>query len=251
VANLRLLNPDFQYLFFDDKQVEHFIQTRFPQYKRVFDSFDYPIQRYDFFRYLVIYDEGGFYFDTDVLLACQLESLTHCDCVFPFEELTISKLFRDGLNMDWEIGNFAFGAEAKNPFLEAIIKNCIRSQEEPDWTAECLEEIPRMFQPQFTVLYSTGPGLITRTLAENPKLQSRVTILFPEDVCDESTWHCFGHYGVHLMQASWRQRHGLIRRRLSRFWENRRRRKLLQRSRVLGSTRQGSWNSIFPPATAQ
>jgi mannosyltransferase OCH1-like enzyme len=53
--NLRLLNPDFEYLFFDDAQVEQFIDAEFPQYRHVFDSFPVPIQRYDFFRYLAVY----------------------------------------------------------------------------------------------------------------------------------------------------------------------------------------------------
>ena len=37
--NLRLLNPDFEYVFFDDAQVEDFIDTEFPQYRPVVESF--------------------------------------------------------------------------------------------------------------------------------------------------------------------------------------------------------------------
>ena len=65
VSNLRLLNPDYEYLFFDDQAVDCFIAQEFPQYKAVFESFRFRIQRYDFFRYLVIYKYGGFYFDLD------------------------------------------------------------------------------------------------------------------------------------------------------------------------------------------
>src|SRR5271167_4310910 len=71
-TNLRLLNPDFEYLFFDDAQVEEFIDTEFPEYRPVVDSFSVRIQRYDLFRYLAIYHFGGFYFDTDVLLVSSL-----------------------------------------------------------------------------------------------------------------------------------------------------------------------------------
>ena len=38
-TNLRLLNPDFEYVFFDDDQVEEFIDTEFPQYRSVVDAF--------------------------------------------------------------------------------------------------------------------------------------------------------------------------------------------------------------------
>src|ERR1700740_3607926 len=84
VTNLRLLNPDFEYLFFDDAQVEEFIDAEFPQYRPVFDSFPARIQPYDFFRYLAVYRFGGFYFDTDVFLATGLDDLLEFSCVFPF-----------------------------------------------------------------------------------------------------------------------------------------------------------------------
>ena len=61
-TNLRLLNPSFEYLFFDDAQVEEFIDEEFPQYRPVLNSFPVKIQRYDLFRYLAVYRLGGFYF---------------------------------------------------------------------------------------------------------------------------------------------------------------------------------------------
>jgi hypothetical protein len=42
--NLRLLNPDFEYLFFDDSEVEEFIDTEFPQYRPVINSFSVRIR---------------------------------------------------------------------------------------------------------------------------------------------------------------------------------------------------------------
>ena len=59
IKSIRLLNPDYEYLFFDNAQVEEFVDNEFPQYREVFDSFPYPIQRYDFFRYLAVYRYGG------------------------------------------------------------------------------------------------------------------------------------------------------------------------------------------------
>jgi mannosyltransferase OCH1-like enzyme len=126
VVNVKLLNSDFEYLFFNDEQVEMFIEQHFPEYQSVFRSFSYPIQRIDFFRYLAIYQLGGFYFDLDVFLARSLDSLLDFSCVFPFEELTINSYLRREYGMDWEIGNYAFGAAAGHPFLGEIIKNCIK-----------------------------------------------------------------------------------------------------------------------------
>lgn len=246
-ANVRCLNPDFEYCFYDDDQVSQFLDAEFPQYRSTFNSFRYPIQRYDFFRYLAVYRLGGFYFDTDVYLACGLAPLLDSRCVFPFEELSLSCFLRNQLRTDWEIGNYGFGAERGHPFLKAVIDNCVRAQNDPGWAARGLRGIPRLFQAQFQVLHTTGPGLLTRTLAEDADLQPHVTILFPHDVCHEDSWHTFGHFGIHLMQASWRKRDGWLRRRFAQAWENWRRRRLLEQSRLLGLTRPGGWKCILPP----
>jgi mannosyltransferase OCH1-like enzyme len=50
IANVRLLNPDFEYLFFDDEGIEKFTDEYFPEYRSVLDGLRFPIQRYDFFR---------------------------------------------------------------------------------------------------------------------------------------------------------------------------------------------------------
>jgi hypothetical protein len=236
-VNLRLLNPDFEYLFFDDAQVEAFIDAEFPQYRPVVDSFPVRIQRYDLFRYLAVYRFGGFYFDTDVILASPLEDLLRCGCVFSFEHLGINRFLYKEYGMDWEVGNYAFGAAAGHPFLEAIIKNCIRAQQHPEWADRVLKSIPRVFRSEEFVLATTGPGLVSRTLAEYPGASEQVKVLFPEDIFDRNSWHCFGAYGVHLKVGTWRKREGLVRRVLHRNWEAWRRKALLKESVKRGRKR--------------
>jgi inositol phosphorylceramide mannosyltransferase catalytic subunit len=220
-ANLQLLNPGFEYLFFDDQDVEDFVDTYFPQYRPLFDSFPYRIQKYDFFRYLAIYHYGGFYFDLDIMLARGLDDLCHSGCVFPFEELSLHSFLRDSYGMDWEVGNYAFGAAPGHPFIAAVIDNCVRAQRDVVWSAAMWRSIPSLFRREFYVLDTTGPGLVSRTLAEFSDASSHVHVLFPTDVCDQSHWHQFGHYGVHLQDGGWRERKGFWRRRLGSIWETR------------------------------
>src|SRR4029077_5545531 len=137
----------------------------------------------DFFRYLAIYRLGGFYFDLDVILATDLSPLLPTGCVFPFEGLTLSRLLRS-YGMDWEIGNYAFGATPGHPFLEAVIENCVRAQKDPSWVKPMMRGLPFFFRDECLVLNTTGPGLLSRTLAENAELATTVTVLFPDDVCD-------------------------------------------------------------------
>jgi inositol phosphorylceramide mannosyltransferase catalytic subunit len=237
VANIRLLNPDFEYLFFDNRQVEEFIDQQFPEYRSVFDSFHIPIQRYDFFRYLAVYRLGGFYFDLDVFLAYSLSPLLEFSCVFPFEELTVNKALRRRYGMDWEIANYAFGAAAGHPFLRAIIENCVKGQKDQDWVEILMKPIPRMFREDFYVLNTTGPGAISRTLAEYPDAALQVEVLFPENVCDSTTWHRFGSFGVHLQEATWRKKKSLLLRRLASLWESWTIKNLLKESLELGEDR--------------
>jgi mannosyltransferase OCH1-like enzyme len=237
VTNLRLLNPKFEYLFFDDAQIEEFLDAEFPEYRPVFDSFSKRIQRYDFFRYLAVYRFGGFYFDTDVLMASSLEDLLEFSCVFPFEHLSIHKFLLNEYGMDWEVGTYGFGAAAGHPFLGAIIKNCVRAQQDPDWVEAMMKSIPRIFHDELFVLDTTGPGLVSRTLADYPGASNQVKVLFPEDVCDPNSWHCFGAYGVHLQVGTWRKRKRLVPRVLHRFWESRTRKTLLKESLKCGPKR--------------
>jgi inositol phosphorylceramide mannosyltransferase catalytic subunit len=237
IANVRLLNPDFEYLFFDDNGIKDSINKHFLEYRSLFHSFRVPIQRYDFFRYLAIYHFGGFYLDLDVFLGYGLADLLDFSCVFPFEELTINSFLRREYGMDWEIGNYAFGAAPGHPFIHAIIKNCVKAQKDPEWAQAMMRPIPRIFRDEYYVFNTTGPALVSRTLAEYPDAAMQVKVLFPENVCDSTNWYRFGKYGVHLMQGAWNKRKGILRRGLTSLWESWTRKKLLKESLRLGESR--------------
>jgi hypothetical protein len=237
MSNIRLHNPDYEYLFFDDDRVQELINQEFPQFRTLFDSFRFAIQRFDFFRYLAIYHFGGFYFDLDVMLVSGLSSLLESGCVFPFEGLTFSHFLRNHHKMDWEIGNYAFGSAPRHPFLEKIIDNCVRAQKDPAWVKPMMRGMPMLSKQEFFVLNTTGPGLISRTLAENPNLAKEVTILFPDNVCDFNNWNRFGEFGIHLMDGTWRVKMGRVRRRLALNWESWKLDKLLKESVSLGKSR--------------
>jgi hypothetical protein len=236
VASLRLLNPDFEYLFFDDPMVENFVAEHYPQYRTVFSSFRYKIQKFDFFRYLAVHHYGGFYLDLDVFLAKGLSELTVYGAVLPFEGLTMSHYLR-GLGMDWQLGNFAFGAAPGHPFLAAAIENCVRAHSNARWVAPMMTGVPPLSREEFFVLNSTGPGLLSRTLAEQPELSGGMHVLFPEDVCDTRCWNRFGDYGVHLMAGSWRMSGNFVRRRIAQRWEANVMSRLIDESRRIGPRR--------------
>ena len=244
MSNMRLLNPDFEYLFFDNNQKEEFVEQRFPQFLSVYKSFRYPIQKYDFFRYLAIYEHGGFYMDLDVLLAGSLSPLLEHGCVFSFEAISLSKYLRDDLGMDWQIGNYAFGASPRHVFLESIIENCVRGHQDTKWVEPMMRGCPPLLDEEFFVINSTGPGLVSRTFAENRELAKTVAVLFPDDVCDIRNWNRFGELGIHLMEGSWRLKRNFVHRQLAgRCWNWIQHRRIEQ-SRERGKSRCLPFNAI-------
>jgi hypothetical protein len=239
IASIRLNNPDFEYVFFDDQRMREFVDRNCPEYRAAFYGFQMPIQRYDFFRYLAVYKLGGFYFDTDLVLATGLDEFLQLSCVFPFERLTWSDYLREHYGMDWEIGNWAFGASAGHPFLRAIIENCIRAQTDTGWAALMTQSLPRVLRTELHVIYTTGPGLVSRTLAEFSDAASQVTVLFPHDVCDkQNCWNLFGKHGAHLGGGGWRTQHGFWRGRLLNLLGRQNERRAIRQGRKLGSTRE-------------
>jgi hypothetical protein len=238
MKNVTLLNSGFEYMFFDDAQVESFVQEQCQEWRHTYQSFPFKIQRFDFFRYMAVYRFGGFYLDLDIFLAEPLEPLLSSACVFPFEELTDSKFFWDRFQMDWQIGNYAFGAEPNHPFLAAIIDNCIRAQRDPSWVKPMMNWIPKPFYDEYYILNTSGPGLVSRTYAENPCSVETVCVTFPGDVRDPRTWHQFGTLGIHDMVGSWRNHHTILVRPVRRVWAAWKQRRALLKSRNRGNTRE-------------
>ena len=231
LSNMRLLHSEYDFLYFDNKQKDDFVRREFPQYHAVYENFKFPIQRYDFFRYLVVYRYGGFYFDLDVLLAECLSPLLELSCVFPFEAISTSRILRDKFRMDWQIGNYAFGAAPGHVFLEAIIDNCVRSQKDPNLIKQMMRGAPPFLNDEFYVINSTGPGIVSLTFAENPEIAASVAILFPDDISDVSTWNQFGTFGIHLMDGSWRRSKSYIHQKLVNLTWGRIQRRNVVRSR--------------------
>src|SRR5215207_8221047 len=141
-TNLKLLHPDWEYRYFDDAEIRLFLRAEFPQHETIFDRFPRNIQRIDFFRYLAVYRLGGFYFDLDVFLSRSLDDLCLKQAVFTFEELSLNRHLREQHELDWEIGNYAFGAAPGDPFMAAAIENCVKAQQDPAWLTPMMRGIP-------------------------------------------------------------------------------------------------------------
>ena len=173
---VRQLHPDFTYVFFTDEDIVAFVRERCPSWRALFESLTHaPIQRVDLFRYLATYHYGGFYLDLDVHLAQPLHALLGHRAVFPFERLvegTAHASLRASTSSSTLVGQYAFGACAGHPFLLAILRSVAKAHTEPAWARV---PTPPPDGDDKTVLYTTGPALVTRAFFEGG-FASQVTL---------------------------------------------------------------------------
>lgn len=200
VESVKKYGKKFKYLFFNDQDIINFIKNEFPEYLHTFNNLNYKIQQIDFFRYLAIYHFGGIYLDLDVKLTHSLEELLdepHI-CKFPIEQENIKDKVIRKQGFSSLIGQYAFYAPAKHPFLKKIIDNIVNpripfsqimsaSEEHSDKASDVL------------VYYTTGPILVTQSFLDmDYKLDIELLRTRP------LTSNKFGKYGVHKCQGTWR-----------------------------------------------
>lgn len=74
------LNPEYEYLFFNNQECRQFIQTYYDQEILSFYDYLHPgAFKADFFRYCYIYQFGGCYFDCKQILRLPLQQFIHQD----------------------------------------------------------------------------------------------------------------------------------------------------------------------------
>ncbi len=140
---------------------------KYEQYKNMWQRFPRKIQRADFIRYLIVFDEGGFYFDLDCIpgwrsLKMEIETKNPTSVFFieHYSSLVdkIAKIhpIRKGLPEHPErLANFAFGAIAHHDALLAIINT----------VSQRFHAYPMIYgDPDYYVLYTTGPSALTRAI---------------------------------------------------------------------------------------
>ena len=86
------LNPLWTVRWYSDVDVGIYVKDHFPQFKEVMARLG-GVSRYDFFRYLVIYREGGLYADADV------------ECLVPIDEWSSKS------ELNWSKHRFVAGME--------------------------------------------------------------------------------------------------------------------------------------------
>jgi mannosyltransferase OCH1-like enzyme len=193
---LRKMNPDFNYLFFDASDVEPFFTKLYPEYYSTYKRLPLFIQKMDFFRYLILYHYGGFYFDMDVSPILPLDAaICGHNAVFPVDEYIVGNMVNRprfapiaAKGQQFLIGQYAFGCVARNPFLKLAIDKI---------HANVDNYIQTVNDSEVYVYRSTGPDFMTN-LYSGYDNKSAIYILA------NGKRQMFGDYARHEYSGNWK-----------------------------------------------
>lgn len=201
VNAVKELNPDCNYMLFDDKDIVDFITTKMPEYYDTFCGLSNKIQQIDFFRYLAIYHYGGVYLDLDMDIVKPFSNdLTKLGdkCVFPIEIHHNSDFLLHRQDVSYLVGNYAFYAPKGHPFVLNIINNII-IQRIHTADIELAQRTSGDPPNDVYVYYRTGPVLVTQTYIDHKNKGD--VLLLQSSTLEENR---FGDYGFHRFYGSWK-----------------------------------------------
>ena len=196
IKKIKELHPDYNYMFYDDNDVQKFMETEFKNLLSFYYSLPYNIQRFDLFRILVVYRYGGFYFDIDVNLTKRIDDkLLDSNIVFPveFTKDYMEWFFRNQKKPDYfyleeQLGQYAFASQPKHTFLKEYLINILRKK------ISCVS----INDKKEYVCCTTGPRILTLTYYQS-KLKNHITLLHNSQNMNMT----FGDYGRHTCLGSW------------------------------------------------
>lgn len=133
VHELRQRNPNWEYRLYDETQILKYIQQHYGQ--ETLDTYllineNYAAARSDFFRYLLMYQEGGVYLDLKSSCAVPFDDILHHDDEFiicgweneagqQYQGYGINKHLKSLKNGEYQQWNII--TKPHSPFLKAVI----------------------------------------------------------------------------------------------------------------------------------
>ncbi|MBU6461264.1 MAG: hypothetical protein KGK01_07345 [Bradyrhizobium sp.] len=192
-------HPTWSHRLYDDEAMRRTTADRAPQWLATFDALPRVIQRADFFRYLIVYLDGGMYADIDmVCYHPNNKLLADASCVLGTEN-HISTYLQQKLNYQrpWQLANFIFAAAPEHPLFAALLEAIAR-------------KATRTVESDHHVQEITGPRLLTRIAYDLPAdVRGSIRLLPQINWNPPSIYPRIGPiarrtYARHLCVGSWR-----------------------------------------------
>ena len=163
IKEFRKLNKNHTFLIYSHSERDEYMKNNWG-HRKIFDIYQnasFQACKADIWRYCILYDKGGYYFDiksacltplSDLLISegAVLTYEKNFSPILPSKEILNLNCYR--LNM---IANWAFGFKKKHPLLELIISNIEK---------DAFYFEGKIFtNPKSAIISFTGPGMLTKS----------------------------------------------------------------------------------------
>lgn len=206
------LNAEFEYRFFTDDDCAKVVEDVSPEHLKAYLSFRHPVMRADYFRYAVIYRDGGLYADIDMECLRPVGPLLKTDGALLTVEALVTRARQAelGYARPYQVANCIFAAVPRHPLFRDAMDRCI--------------ELNRKYGTvrQSEIEDVTGPRMLTRLHFEDSHRDIRVLrqihlmaplhypSLWPVNVNMHARHRCRGSWKTELEKSSlarrWQER---------------------------------------------
>lgn len=161
---LKAMNEDWQWVFWTDEDNRTLIETHYPWFLDIYDSYKYNIQRADAVRYFYMHKYGGVYLDLDMFPLRPLEELFERIKNREIQPLVYSNnpqviLFEEYPN------HFLSGRAIYNAIL-ASCQNCDFWEVVFKKLQDRYQSTPETEDAEKVVFETTGPKMLNQAFAE-------------------------------------------------------------------------------------
>jgi len=195
---IKRLNPDFEYRFYTDQDIDKFMKDNFQEYYDKFNELPRKIMKIDMFRYFLMYKFGGLYADLDYLMLKPFD-LTEKKIVLPSNR-------EDEIGNPICLGNCIFASEAQHPFWKYLM-NSLFSINRTKFDYEIDDNITQN-------ILGTGPMFVYHSWKNLTEFKNDIYIakrnLFHPPTNNNEIYikelRKNGSYGMHMSTGVWRNR---------------------------------------------
>lgn len=164
IANCKELNPDFDFSVVDDADIQQFVEDTAPMLLPVFSQLQ-GVERSDFWRYLVLWSQGGFYMDSDIncykpFSAWDEAFHNQAKAIVGIESINPGSNRNElGFCCPVQYSNWAMASTPGHPLLEHVIDLIL------DFHATAsMDASSNAARRRDHVIYKTGPGALSRAI---------------------------------------------------------------------------------------
>lgn len=166
LAHFKALNPDYKFWLYDSSDMDAYMQEYYGAHPifEVYSNAQFGPVKTDIWRYCILYERGGFYFDINKMVEVPLSTIVTVDdvAVISYEKNSLPAHIPEGSTSlayaDRLILNWGFGFIKGHPILAAIIDKIVIDY--PSFKGVRVSNVKE------AVLNLTGPHQLTKTIHE-------------------------------------------------------------------------------------